>query len=58
MSRRCAIDASITCTCRTAITIKVIECGRGGETCLNVHDSLNAAPEAIQQKFLSLIRQL
>jgi hypothetical protein len=30
----------------------------GGETCLNVNDSLHAAPEAIQQKFFRLIRQL
>jgi len=29
-----------------------------GETCLNVNDSLHAAPEAIQQKFFRLIRQL
>jgi beta-lactamase family protein len=30
----------------------------GGETCLNVNDSLHAAPEVIQQKFFRLIRQL
>ena len=29
-----------------------------GETCLNLNDSLHAAPEAIQQKFFRLIRQL
>lgn len=29
-----------------------------GETCLNLNDSLHAAPEVIQQKFFRLIRQL
>jgi L-ascorbate metabolism protein UlaG (beta-lactamase superfamily) len=30
----------------------------GGETCVNLNDSLHAAPETVQQKFFRLIRQL
>src|SRR5499427_4284306 len=30
----------------------------GGETCINLNDSLHSAPEAVQQQFFRLLRQL
>ncbi len=36
-------------------TLLALSAGR--ETCINLNDALHAAPEAVQQKFLRLIRQ-